>query len=207
MRTGNNISRKNFFVNNAQLNLKKTIFDSIKAKNSLLLIEKDISNAINKIYKKIKNGGKVFLCGNGGSAADAQHLAAEFLVRLRPHINRKPIAAISLAMDTSTLTACGNDYSFNKIFSRNLLALSNSKDVLIAISTSGNSKNIVDVLKTAKKMKIFSISFLGNNGGTAKRYSDINLIINSRITARIQESHIFLGHYIFECLENMLLNK
>lgn len=185
--------------------LKRAILDSVKAKNSLLLLEKDINNAAKKIYQKIKNGGKIFLCGNGGSAADAQHLAAEFLVRLRPHINRKPIAAISLAIDTSTLTACGNDYSFNKIFSRNLKALSNSKDVLIAISTSGNSKNIIDVLKTAKKMKIFSVSFLGNNGGTAKKYSDINLIVNSRITARIQESHIFLGHYIFECVEDMLL--
>jgi D-sedoheptulose 7-phosphate isomerase len=187
--------------------LKRAILDSVKAKNSLLLLEKDINNAAKKIYQKIKNGGKIFLCGNGGSAADAQHLAAEFLVRLRPHINRKPIAAISLAMDTSTLTACGNDYSFNKIFSRNLKALSNSNDVLIAISTSGNSKNIIDVLKTAKKMKIFSVSFLGNNGGIAKKYSDINLIVNSRITARIQESHIFLGHYIFECVEDMLLKN
>lgn len=189
------------------LTLKNSILESIKAKNSLLFIEKNINYAINKIYKKIKKGGKVFLCGNGGSAADAQHLAAEFLIRLRPHVNRKPIAAISLAMDTSTLTACGNDYSFNKIFSRNLLALSNSKDILIAISTSGNSKNIIDVLKTAKKKKIFSISFLGNYGGAAKKYSDINLIINSRTTARIQESHIFLGHYIFECVEDMLLKK
>ena len=105
-------------------------------------------------YQKIKKGGKIFLCGNGGSAADAQHLAAEFLVRLRPTINRKPIAALSLAQDTSTITACSNDYSFDKLFSRNLEALANKKDILIAISTSGKSKNILEVIKLAKKKKI-----------------------------------------------------
>lgn len=187
--------------------LKEKILESVEAKNSLLFIEKDINIAINKIYKKIKNGGKVFLCGNGGSCADAQHLSAEFLVRLRPKIDRAPIAALSLSMDTSTLTACGNDYSFNKIFSRNLIALGSQKDVLIAISTSGNSPNIIQVLKTAKRMKIFSISFLGSNGGVAKKFSNISLIVKSNITARIQESHIFLGHYIFESIENKLIKN
>ena len=98
--------------------LKKAIEDSITAKNSLFFIEDKIKLAIKEIYKRISKGGKIFLCGNGGSAADAQHLAAEFLVRLRPEINRKPLPAISLATDISTVTACGNDYSFNKIFSR-----------------------------------------------------------------------------------------
>ena len=172
-----------------------------------MFIEKDINRAINIIYKKIKNGGKVLLCGNGGSAADAQHLVAEFLIRLRPHINRKPIAALSLTMDTSTLTACGNDYSFNEIFSRNLIALGSKNDVLIVISTSGCSSNIIKVLKTAKKMKIFTISFLGNNGGLAKKYSALSLIVKSNVTARIQESHIFLGHYIFESIENKLIKN
>ena len=146
--------------------LKKAILESVEAKNSLLFIEKDINVAINIIYKKIKNGGKVLLCGNGGSAADAQHLVAEFLIRLRPHINRNPIAALSLSMDTSTLTACGNDYSFNEIFSRNLMALGSKKDVLIAISTSGRSSNIIKVLKTAKKMnpsKIFYFQEMHSN--------------------------------------------
>jgi D-sedoheptulose 7-phosphate isomerase len=187
--------------------LKKKILDSQSAQNSLIAIEKNINFVINKVFKKIKAGGKIFLCGNGGSAADAQHLAAEFLVRLRPHVNRRPISALSLALDTSTLTACSNDYSFKKIFSRNLEALGSSKDVLIAISTSGKSANIVEVLKVAKKLRIFSICFLGCGGGTAKKYADINLIVKSNITARIQESHIFLGHYIFECVENMLLKK
>lgn len=187
--------------------LKQAIIESERAKNSLIFIEKEINLAINKIYKKIKKGGKIFLCGNGGSAADAQHLAAEFLVRLRSNVNRNPIPALSLATDTSTLTACSNDYSFNKIFSRNLMALGSAKDVLIAISTSGNSLNIIEVLKMAKKKKIFSISFLGCGGGAAKKYSDINLIVNSAVTGRIQESHIFLGHYIFECIENKLVNN
>lgn len=185
--------------------LSKTIEDSIFAKRSMLLIEPKINLAIIKIYKKLKKGGKIFLCGNGGSAADAQHLAAEFLVRLRPSINRSPIAAISLATDVSTLTACGNDFSFEKIFSRNLDALASSRDILLVISTSGNSKNIIDVLKMAKKKKIFSIGFFGNSGGKAKQLCNLPLCIKSNITARIQESHILLGHYIFECVENKIL--
>ena len=187
--------------------LSKTIEDSIFAKRSLLLIEPKINLAIINIYKKLKKGGKIFLCGNGGSAADAQHLAAEFLVRLRPSINRPPIAAISLATDVSTLTACGNDFSFEKIFSRNLDALASSRDILLVISTSGNSKNIIDVLKMAKKKKIFSIGFFGNSGGKSKKLCNLPLCINSNATARIQESHILLGHYIFECVENKILTN
>lgn len=185
--------------------LKKVVEESITAKKSLFLIENKINLAIETIVKKIRKGGKIFLCGNGGSAADAQHLAAEFAVRLRPKVNRKPIPAISLATDVSTLTACGNDYSFNDIFSRNLEALGCSKDLLIAISTSGNSSNIIKVLDVAKKKKIYSIAFLGYSGGKAKKYSDLNLMVKSTITARIQESHILLGHYIFEQVENRLL--
>tara|TARA_B100000242_G_scaffold289410_2_gene259198 strand:- start:1860 stop:2459 length:600 start_codon:yes stop_codon:yes gene_type:complete len=186
--------------------LKKAIEDSITAKNSLFFIEDKIKLAIKEIYKRISKGGKIFLCGNGGSAADAQHLAAEFLVRLRPEINRKPLPAISLATDISTVTACGNDYSFNKIFSRNLEALGCSKDILIVISTSGQSKNILSVLKFAKKKKIFSIAFLGKTGGKAIKEANISLMIKSRVTARIQESHILLGHYIFEELEKKLIS-
>ena len=142
---------------------------------------------------------------NGGSAADAQHLTAELLVRLRPKVNRIPIPAISLSMDSSTLTACGNDYGFDKIFSRPFEALADKKDILIVISTSGNSKNIIEVLKKAKKKKIFSIGFLGSKGGLAKKYCNISLIVPSQSVARIQESHIFLGHYILESVENMML--
>ena len=159
------------------------------------------------ITQKLNRGGKIMLCGNGGSAADAQHLAAEFIVRLKPKLNRKPIAAISLAQDISTITACGNDFNFNVQFSRSLEALGKKEDILIAISTSGNSKNIINVLKTAKKMKISSVGFLGNKGGKAKKLCNIPLVVNSNNTARIQEAHIFLGHFIFETVENRLLNK
>tara|TARA_B100001063_G_C16748066_1_gene548702 strand:+ start:1332 stop:1934 length:603 start_codon:yes stop_codon:yes gene_type:complete len=176
--------------------------------NSLKILTSEIENiheAVDIIVNTIKKRGKLLLCGNGGSAADAQHLSAEFLVRLRPNINRRPIPAISLAMDTSTITACGNDYSFNNLFSRNLEALSNKNDILIIISTSGNSKNILKVLKTAKKLNIFSIGLLGNKGGKAKKYCEKSIIVKSQNTATIQESHIFLGHYIFEQVENILL--
>ena len=164
-----------------------------------------IEEASNLIIQSLTNGGKIMFCGNGGSAADAQHLAAEFLVRLRPKVNRRPIPAISLCMDTSTITACSNDYSFKKLFSRNLEAIGNENDVLLAISTSGNSSNILEVLKTSKKKNIFSITFLGSNGGKAAKLGNLNLIVPSKVTARIQECHIFLGHIIFEQVEDLLL--
>ncbi len=189
------------------LNLIKTIQKKIELDKSILGLTKEINLAIDKIYKILKSGGKIFLCGNGGSAADAQHIAAEFLVRLRPKINRKPFPVISLATDTSTITACANDYGYEYIFKRNLEALSTNKDLLIAISTSGNSKNIINVLKYAKKRKIFSIGFLGNKGGNAKKFCNLNLLVPSNNVARIQETHIFLGHFIFEKVENLLINK
>lgn len=188
-------------------NLKNQIEESIKTKKSLLKLDKDIDKIIKIIYKKISLQGKILICGNGGSAADAQHLVAEFVVRLRPHINRKPIPAISLVGDTSTITACGNDYDFNQIFKRNLEAIGSKKDILLVISTSGNSENILEVLKCAKKKGILSVGFLGNKGGVAKKYCDHKLIVDSKNVARIQESHIFLGHYVFEKIEDLIINK
>ena len=188
-------------------NLKSKILDSISAKKSLIKNSTKIEKGIKKIFESISNDGKILLCGNGGSAADAQHLAAEFLVRLRPHINRDSYPAISLAMDTSTLTATGNDIGFNSIFSRTLSSLGKKGDVLIAMSTSGKSKNIIKALKVAKQKKIFSIAFLGAGGGMAKKYADLSIIIGSKVTARIQEAHIFLGHFIFENVEDLILEK
>jgi len=167
----------------------------------------DIEKAIKIIHKKIKLGGKLMLCGNGGSAADAQHLSAEYLVRLRPNVNRKPIPAISLAQDTSTLTACGNDYDFSDVFRRPFQALAKKNDVLIAITTSGNSLNVIKVLKDARSKKITTLGFLGGSGGKCKKFCDIKLIAPSKSTARIQECHIFLGHFIFEQVENLILKK
>lgn len=190
-----------------KINLKKQVNDNIKSHLSLLKLSDEINKAIKVISKKLQNGGKLLLCGNGGSAADAQHLAAEFLVRLRPNINRRAIPAISLAQDTSTLTACGNDYSFEDIFSRTLQAIGTKKDILICITTSGNSKNILKVLKEAKKKNIYSIGFLGKGGGKAKKICDKPLVVPSNNTARIQECHIFLGHFILEKVEDFVISK
>tara|TARA_B100000989_G_scaffold298957_1_gene291384 strand:- start:11201 stop:11776 length:576 start_codon:yes stop_codon:yes gene_type:complete len=187
--------------------LKDKISENIKLHKKLISLESQINKSISIIYNALNKGGKILLCGNGGSAADAQHLAAEFLVRLRPKINRHPIPAITLAQDTSTITACGNDYSYNDIFLRSFTALAGKNDVLIAISTSGNSKNIIKVLKYAKKNNYKTIGFLGKTGGIAKKFCHIDLKINSTVTARIQECHIFIGHYIFEKVEDLIISK
>ena len=157
------------------LSLEEQININIKTHLSLLKLNSEVNKTIKVIAKKIKNGGKLLLCGNGGSAADAQHLAAEFLVRLRPNVNRKAIPAISLAQDTSTLTACGNDYSFDDIFVRTLQAIGTKKDILVCISTSGNSKNILKVLKEAKK-KIFILLVFWVMGVVRQKRCVINLL-------------------------------
>ena len=187
--------------------LLKQINETIKIKKKLLKIENTINLVIEKIFETLNKNGKVFICGNGGSAADAQHLSAEFLVRLNPKINRKPLPILSLAMDSSTLTACGNDYGFRYIFSRNLRALANKNDLLITVSTSGNSKNITEVLKESKKMGIYSIGFLGAGGGKAKKLCDLNLLVPDNNVARIQECHIFLGHFILNEFEKKIIKK
>ena len=165
----------------------------------------EINKAIKIIHKKIKLGGKLLFCGNGGSAADAQHLAAEYLIRLRPGVNRSPFPAISLAQDTSTLTACGNDYDFSEIFLRPFQALANKNDILICITTSGNSLNVLKVLKYAQSKKISTIGFLGGSGGKCKKFCDIKLVVPSDVTARIQECHIFLAHFILQSAEDLLI--
>lgn len=187
--------------------IKKSVLENIRLKKNVIKQNKKILFLADKIFECLKNHGKVFMCGNGGSAADAQHLAAEMMVRLNPHINRQPYPVISLALDTSTLTAISNDYNFNKIYDRSLEALSNKSDLLIAISTSGNSKNIINVLKKAKKKKVLSISFLGNKGGKCKKISDLSYIVPSNDVARIQETHIFIGHLILNLVEKKLINK
>ena len=157
--------------------------------------------------KSIQNNGKIILCGNGGSAADAQHLAAEMLVRLRPMNNREPIAAITLAQDTSTITACGNDYGYDFLFERTLRALGKEEDCLIVITTSGNSKNIILAMKAAKELKITVFGFLGSGGGEALKYCDKAFVVPSYITGRIQEAHITAGHALMEYIEDKLLER
>ena len=188
-------------------NLQKQLAENIKAHENIFSMSKDIIEIIKNIQNKLMKNGKILFCGNGGSAADAQHLAAEFIVRLRPNVNRNPIPAFTLAQDTSTLTACANDYSFDDIFLRPFQALAKKNDVLICISTSGNSKNILKVLKEAKKRKIYSVCFLGKNGGSAKKIADKSLVISSDNTARIQECHIFIGHFILEKIEEKIIGR
>jgi D-sedoheptulose 7-phosphate isomerase len=185
--------------------IKLFVTENIKLKKNVLNNFKVISEIKDRIVHSLRNNGKIFICGNGGSAADAQHLAAEFVVRLRPRVNRNPYPVISLALDNSTLTACANDYGYKKIFSRPLDALGSKNDILIVISTSGKSKNIIDVLKLAKKKEIISIGFLGNGGGKAKAMCNLKYIVPSKNVARIQETHIFLGHLIFELVEDELI--
>ena len=190
-----------------KIELQNQLEDNITAHKEILKISDDIVDVIENICKKLKKGGKILFCGNGGSAAYAQHLVAEFIVRLRPHFNRNPLPAITLVQDTSTLTACSNDYSFDDVFLRPFKALATKDDVLICISTSGNSKNILKVLKEAKKEKIYSVCFLGKGGGKAKKLCRKPLIISSNNTARIQECHIFLGHFILEKVEDLIISK
>ena len=187
--------------------LSKSIKNHSEIINTLISIEKDINLSIRKIISCLKKGNKILICGNGGSAADAQHLTAEFLVRLNPKINRNPLPVINLVGDTSTITACSNDYSFVELFSRNFRAFAKKGDILIVITTSGNSLNIIKVLKEAKRKNIFSIGFMGNRGGMSKKYCNLPLILNSNNTARVQESHIFLGHYIFNEVEKSIIKK
>ena len=186
---------------------KKAINSSIKVKKKLVSLEEKIHLAVKLIYETIKKNNKVFICGNGGSAADAQHLAAEFLVRLRPNVNRRSYPVVSLAQDTSTITACGNDLGFENLFSRNLEGLANRNDLLMALSTSGNSKNILKVLKFSKKIGLKSLALLGNKGGKAQGIANLDIIVPEKNTARIQECHIFMGHFIFEQAENLLIKK
>jgi D-sedoheptulose 7-phosphate isomerase len=153
----------------------------------------------------IQNGGKMMLCGNGGSAADAQHLAAEMLVRLRPDNNREGVPAIVLAQDTSTITACGNDFGYDLLYERTLRSLGKEGDCLIGITTSGNSKNIILAMKAAKELNIKVFGFLGCGGGGALKYCDEAFIVPSDDTGRIQEAHITAGHALMECIEDQLI--
>ena len=164
-----------------------------------------ISRMGDDITESIEQGNKILLCGNGGSAADAQHLAAEMLVRLRPMNNREGVAAVTLAQDTSTITACGNDFGYERLYERVLRSLGKSGDCLIGITTSGNSKNVILAMKAAKELNIKVFGFLGCGGGEVLKYCDEAFIVPSNDTGRIQEAHITAGHALMENIENQLI--
>jgi D-sedoheptulose 7-phosphate isomerase len=159
------------------------------------------------IVQSILNGNKLMLCGNGGSAADAQHLAAEMLIRLRPMNNREGVAAITLAQDVSTITACGNDFGYEKLYERMTTSLGREGDCLIAITTSGNSENIILAMRAAKKMGIKVFGFLGSGGGRALELCDEAFVVPSDNTGRIQEAHITAGHALMEYIEDQLIES
>jgi D-sedoheptulose 7-phosphate isomerase len=157
--------------------------------------------------ESLSKGGKLLLCGNGGSAADAQHLAAELLVRLRPDVDRGGVPAIALSLDPSSMTACGNDYSFEVYFERMTRALGRPGDVLVGITTSGRSPNVIKAMLAAREIGMRTIGLLGGNGGAALAASDFALVVPSTETGRIQESHITIGHALMELIEDGLIER
>ncbi len=161
----------------------------------------EITAAIETIISAYKNGKKLLLCGNGGSAADCQHIATELMIRLNHKINRPALPAIALTTDTSNLTAGGNDIGYENVFARNVEGLGSEGDVLLAISTSGNSPNIIKAVEMAhlKKMKV--VAFLGGTGGKLKPMVDVPIVVPSPNTQRIQEGHITIAHIICELVE------
>jgi len=186
--------------------IKESLLESAELKRTVAETMADgIEKAIEAIRSDLKSGKKVLLMGNGGSAADAQHIAGELVGRFKKE--RKAIPAISLSTDTSILTAIGNDYGFEKVFERQIEALGNKGDVVIGISTSGNSENVYRAMKLAKKMGLTTIGLLGNDGGKIKNLSDIALVVPSKNTPRIQETHITIGHIICEGVERIISNE
>ena len=183
--------------------VEQIFLESIEVKQETL--KKNLSRIISAaelIIGAITSGHKLFFCGNGGSAADSQHIAAEFVGRFQKE--RKALPAIALTTDSSALTALGNDYTFDIVFTRPLQALGQKGDVLIAISTSGNSKNVLEAVKQAKLMGINTIAVTGGKGGQLAGLCDIVIIAASSKTARIQESHLVIFHSICELVENSL---
>ena len=195
--------------NELSLKVKNAIEESLELKKLVLQqkLYKILVEMGELVVSSIINGGKVLICGNGGSAADAQHLTAEFLIRLTSEVNREGIPAISLLQDSSTFTAAINDFDPKDLFKRNLQTLAKPEDILLAISTSGDSENIVQVLRTAKEIDVKTLGFLGSDGGDSLQYCDLSFIVPSNKTARVQEVHITAGHALIEYVEAKLLKE
>lgn len=166
-----------------------------------------ISAVVDACEMAIRGGNKLMFCGNGGSAADAQHLATELLIRLRGHVARESWPALALTLDPVALTAAGNDFSFDQVFERPLRGLGRAGDVLFGITTSGRSPNVLLALKAAREMGIVTVGFLGGDGDGASPLCDHALIVPDTETARVQECHITLGHVILEALEDRLTGR
>jgi D-sedoheptulose 7-phosphate isomerase len=185
--------------------IKKALKDSAKIN---MVMADTMAESIGKVAEAlaatIRSGGKAIFCGNGGSAADSQHLATELVVRLSGKNNRKALPAIALTTNSSILTACANDYGFDEIFARQIEALGAPGDILFAISTSGNSENVIRAAKTAKRIGLVTVGFLGCGGGKLACRVDHALVIPSDDTQRVQEGHIAMGHIIIASMEQIL---
>ena len=180
--------------------IKSELEGHLAAIKATFALEADIKKACETAVATLKAGGKILLCGNGGSAADAQHIAAELTGRYKTE--RGALAGIALTTDTSALTAIGNDYGYEFVFSRQLEALGREGDLLIAISTSGNSGNVVKVLELARKIGIKTIGLSGRTGGAMNELCELNLVVPSNDTPRIQEMHIMIGHIICQAIDD-----
>jgi D-sedoheptulose 7-phosphate isomerase len=170
--------------------------------HNLSALDPIVNQASALISKAFLNGSKLMLCGNGGSAADSQHIAAEMTGRFIK--DRKPLPAIALTTDTSALTCIANDFSFEHVFSRQVSALGRSGDVLLAISTSGNSENVIKAVHAAKDLGIKTVALTGRDGGKIQSIADFSIVVPSQTTARIQEAHIFIGHILCGLIEKDL---
>jgi D-sedoheptulose 7-phosphate isomerase len=188
--------------------IKSIISSSIQVKALILEDEKllkNIEHAVELVLTALKSGNKLLFCGNGGSAADAQHLAAEFSGRF--YIDRKALPAEALHTNTSYLTAVANDYSYDVVYSRLVEGIAQPGDVLIGLSTSGNSKNILNAFEVAKTKNVSIIAFTGASGGQMRELADVLINVPSHDTPRIQESHIMIGHIICELVEQQYFNS
>jgi len=191
------------------MRIKEKYFELLNDHSALFLelnkIAPDVINAGKLIIKAIKAGNKILICGNGGSAADAQHFAAELVGRFERE--RKALPAIALTTDTSILTAVGNDYGYESIFYRQIEAIGKPGDVMIGISTSGNSRNVILAMEAAKDRGVKSIGLLGCDGGTLASNVDMAVIVPHSVTARIQEAHIFIIHFWCALIEKELFGN
>ncbi len=185
--------------------IANSLTESAETKQKILQqCKDDILRAVDILTSTFRNNNKLLLCGNGGSAADCQHIATELVIRLSHHIKRPALPAIALTTDSSNLTAGGNDIGFENIFARSVEGLANKGDTLLAISTSGNSENVIRAAKKAKEKEIKVIGLLGNSGGKLKDIVDLPIIIPSSNIQRIQEGHITVAHIICELVEEEL---
>ena len=185
--------------------LKDTFAETVFAGQSFIdACGKDIVSLAEKMAAAFKANNKLLVCGNGGSAADAQHIAGEFVNRFM--IERNPLPAISLTTDTSVITSIGNDYSYDLIFAKQVQALGMSGDILLVISTSGNSNNLIKAVETAKQRGLYTAALLGGSGGKLRDMVDIPLIVNSNVTPRIQEVHLFIEHMLCQMVDEILFS-